>query len=114
MIHVVSSHLDEEIFENPLEFRWDRFQHDTAFQKYGKPVSLSASFHPFGGGHHLCPGQLLAKNEIKIYLLAMLSMFDLKLGDQVPELDIYYKSYIPSWSTQERYQNSVSFQKELI
>jgi hypothetical protein len=30
MIHVVSSHLDEEIFENPLEFRWDRFQHDTA------------------------------------------------------------------------------------
>ncbi|KAK9911377.1 hypothetical protein M0R45_035293 [Rubus argutus] len=54
-----SVHLDSEIYDNPLEFKPERWENYTP-----KP----ATFLPFGAGSRLCPGNDLAKLEIGIFL----------------------------------------------
>ncbi|WOL11731.1 3-epi-6-deoxocathasterone 23-monooxygenase-like [Canna indica] len=62
-----SVHFDEENYENPFEFspsRWDN-----------KGGINQSTFTPFGGGQRLCPGYVLAKVEISIFLHHFLTSF---------------------------------------
>ena len=53
---------------------------------------LSASWIPFGGGSHLCPGRHFAKHEIIIATAVFLSAYDIELteekGKKKPQVDL--------------------------
>ncbi|XP_055459126.1 cytochrome P450 7A1 isoform X1 [Psammomys obesus] len=86
-------HLDPEIYPDPLTFQYDRYLDEngkakTAFYKNGK--KLSCSYMPFGSGATMCPGRLFAVQEIKQFLILMLSYFELELVEshiKCPPLD---------------------------
>ncbi|XP_007947936.1 cytochrome P450 7B1 [Orycteropus afer afer] len=79
-------HNDPEIFEDPQEFRYDRFVEDgkkkTTFFKRGK--KLSHYIIPFGSGTSKCPGRYFAVYEIKHLLFALVTYFDLEIIDDKP------------------------------
>ena len=85
------NHRDPEIFENPTEYRFDRFFNHTQQQPQrtgvgvgggggvGGPVKFFKGGHeikyallPFGGGVSHCPGRLFALNEMRIVVLCFL------------------------------------------
>ncbi|XP_041847950.1 cytochrome P450 7B1 [Melanotaenia boesemani] len=86
-----SMHLDPEIYEEPQEFRFDRFVQDgrekTEFYKDGQ--KLRYYLMPFGSGSSMCPGRYFAINEIKQFVCLLLLYFDLQLedGQNRPALD---------------------------
>nr|XP_006003627.1 PREDICTED: cholesterol 7-alpha-monooxygenase-like [Latimeria chalumnae] len=78
-------HLDPEIYENPLEFQYDRFldktgKEKTTFYKNGK--KLKHYLMPFGSGTSMCPGRFFAINEIKQFLSLLLCYYDIELLDR--------------------------------
>lgn len=86
-------HLDPDIYDNPLEFKCDRFldengKEKTTFYKYGR--KLKTHLLPFGSGVSICPGRFFAINEIKQFLSLLLCYFDMELLDPsapTPPLD---------------------------
>ncbi|XP_072110789.1 cytochrome P450 7A1-like [Mobula birostris] len=77
-------HLDPDIYEDPLEFKYDRFldengKEKTAFYKNGR--KLKHYLLPFGSGVSICPGRFFAINEIKQFLSILLCSFDMELSD---------------------------------
>ncbi len=84
------THHDAELFENPAEYRFDRFVENGKpkrnFERRGERVRHYLM--PFGGGVSMCPGRHFARNEIKLTVAFLLSAFDLELTDTaVPALD---------------------------
>ncbi|KAM5314338.1 cytochrome P450 7B1 [Glossophaga mutica] len=79
-------HYDPEIFEAPEEYRFDRFVENgkkkTTFFKRGK--KLKYYLLPFGLGTSKCPGRFFAVNEIKQFLVVLLTYFDLEIIDDKP------------------------------
>ncbi|KAG7221022.1 hypothetical protein INR49_031193 [Caranx melampygus] len=86
-------HYDPEIYEDPCEYKFDRFldetgQEKTAFYRSGR--RLRYFYMPFGSGVTKCPGRFFAVYEIKQFLSLVLSYFDMELLDpaiKVPPLD---------------------------
>ncbi|KAM9321798.1 cytochrome P450 7B1 [Pholidichthys leucotaenia] len=84
-------HLDPEIYEEPQEFRFDRFVQDgqekTDFYKSGQ--KLKPYLMPFGSGSSKCPGRHFAVNEIKQFLALLLLYLDVEAeeGQGRPALD---------------------------
>lgn len=86
-------HFDPEIYEDPYEFKYDRFLEDngqekTTFCRRGR--KLRYFYMPFGSGVTKCPGRFFAIYEIKQFLTLMLLYFDMELLDpaiKVPPLD---------------------------
>lgn len=77
-------HLDPDVYEDPLEFKYDRFLDEngnekTAFYKNGR--KLKHYLLPFGSGVSICPGRFFAVNEIKQFLSILLCYFDIELLD---------------------------------
>ncbi|XP_069777538.1 cytochrome P450 7A1-like [Narcine bancroftii] len=77
-------HLDPDVYEDPLEFKYDRFldengKEKTTFYKNGR--KLKNYLLPFGSGVSMCPGRLFAINEIKQFLSLLLCYFDMELLD---------------------------------
>ncbi|XP_048865914.1 cytochrome P450 7A1 [Brienomyrus brachyistius] len=77
-------HMDPEIYENPTEFKFDRFldengQRKTDFYKNGR--KLRHFLLPFGSGVSECPGRFFAVNEIKQFLTLTLCYYDMELQD---------------------------------
>ncbi|XP_067833204.1 cytochrome P450 7A1-like, partial [Heptranchias perlo] len=77
-------HLDPEVYEDPLEFKYDRFldengKEKTTFYKNGR--KLKYYFMPFGSGVSMCPGRYFAVNEIKQFLALLLCFYDMELLD---------------------------------
>ncbi|XP_059837518.1 cytochrome P450 7A1-like [Hypanus sabinus] len=77
-------HLDPDVYEDPLEFKYDRFldengKEKTAFYKNGR--KLKHWLLPFGSGVSMCPGRFFAINEIKQFLSILLCYFDMELLD---------------------------------
>lgn len=72
-------HHDAEIFEAPEQFRYDRFlagpDGAPTFSKAGR--KLTVPLMPYGGGVSMCPGRHLANTEIKQFVAALLTRFDL-------------------------------------
>nr|XP_006634079.1 PREDICTED: cholesterol 7-alpha-monooxygenase-like [Lepisosteus oculatus] len=86
-------HLDPEIYEDPLTFKYDRYldengQEKTSFCRNGR--KLRHYYMPFGSGVTKCPGRFFAVHEIKQFLSTLLSYFDMELLDpneKIPPLD---------------------------
>lgn len=67
------SHRDPEVFEEPEQFRFDRFycaRGSKQFHKQGE--RLGFALMPFGGGETMCPGRFLALAEIKMLVTMLL------------------------------------------
>ncbi|XP_078396579.1 cytochrome P450 7A1-like [Cetorhinus maximus] len=86
-------HMDPEIYEDPLEFKYDRFldesgKEKTTFYKNGR--KLKHYLMPFGSGVSMCPGRFFAVNEVKQFLTLLLCYYDMELLDAsapTPPLD---------------------------
>jgi len=84
-------HLDGEIFENPTEFRYNRFldgeNEKTNF--YKDSVKVRNYLEPFGMGKHKCPGRFWAQTELKQIVILLLTFYDIELLDldDVPKRD---------------------------
>lgn len=86
-------HYDPEIYEDPYEYKFDRFLDENGQEKptfYRKGRRLRYFNMPFGSGVTKCPGRFFAVYEIKQFLSLVLSYFDMELLDpatKVPPLD---------------------------
>lgn len=86
-------HLDPEIYPDPLTFKYDRYLDENGKTKttfYSHGLKLKYYYMPFGSGATICPGRLFAVQEIKQFLILMLSYFDLELVEshvKCPPLD---------------------------
>lgn len=76
-----SLHMDPDVYEDPKIYKFDRFvengKEKTTFYKNGK--KLRYYLMPFGSGSTMCPGRFFAVNEIKQFLIFMITYFDMKL-----------------------------------
>ncbi|XP_028626199.1 cholesterol 7-alpha-monooxygenase [Grammomys surdaster] len=86
-------HLDPEIYPDPLTFKYDRYLDESGKAKttfYRNGNKLKYFYMPFGSGATMCPGRLFAVQEIKQFLILMLSYFELELVEshvKCPPLD---------------------------
>ncbi|XP_028328563.1 cytochrome P450 7A1 [Gouania willdenowi] len=86
-------HYDPEIYEDPFEYKYDRFlddqgQEKSVFHRDGR--RLRYFYMPFGSGVTKCPGRFFAIYEIKQFLSLVLAYFDMELLDpatKAPPLD---------------------------
>ncbi|CAL1375635.1 unnamed protein product [Linum trigynum] len=77
-LNAYALHTDPQLWEDPLEFKPDRFlgvEDDTKFDFQGN----NFQFLSFGSGRRVCPGQPLAVNTLKYVLATLLHSFDWKL-----------------------------------
>ncbi|XP_063407414.1 cytochrome P450 7A1-like [Mytilus trossulus] len=85
-------HKDPEIFENPDEYKYDRFV-DAKFYKYGKEVK-----NPVMAFGALCPGKKYAIVQSKWFLLSSMYSFDMELCDgesTQPDINYYGHEILP-------------------
>ncbi|KAL0296150.1 UNVERIFIED_CONTAM: cytochrome [Sesamum radiatum] len=69
--------MDPQVWENPSEFRPDRFLKDNAenFDYIGN----NFQFLPFGSGRRVCPGLPLAERMVMYLLATLLHSFEWRL-----------------------------------
>ncbi|KAL2018588.1 hypothetical protein VTK56DRAFT_558 [Thermocarpiscus australiensis] len=72
-----SMHYDPEVFDEPKQFRPERFLTPD-------PTFPRSAYRPFERGLRSCLGQTLAMNEMKVALLMLARWFDLELRDHNP------------------------------
>lgn len=85
-VAALGTHLDEENYEDPLEFKPWRFSEKR--KQEGESVrhqmaTPSLDFVFFGHGRSTCPGRFFAVNELKALMTYVLMNFDVKM-DKVP------------------------------
>ncbi|KAK0229999.1 cytochrome P450 [Armillaria nabsnona] len=95
----LSTHIDEENYEDPLEFKPWRFsekrkQEDERIRQYYM-TTLSLDFVFFGNGRPQCPGRFFAVNELKALMTHVLLNFDVKL-DKFPMSVWFYDTQWPN------------------
>lgn len=78
IIPVLGLQRDPEIYENPLEFRPERFKDSSNGNGNGKGLF----YIPFGDGPRNCIGARMGKLQTKIGLVALLTKFRFELVDQ--------------------------------
>ncbi|EPY83652.1 5-beta-cholestane-3-alpha,7-alpha-diol 12-alpha-hydroxylase [Camelus ferus] len=89
----LSVHMDPDIHPEPTTFKYDRFltpsgSRKVDFYKAGKKIHHYTM--PWGSGVSICPGRFLALSEMKLFVLLMVTHFDLELVDPdttVPPVD---------------------------
>ncbi|ALC45928.1 Cyp304a1, partial [Drosophila busckii] len=76
-------HLDSRVWDDPMEFRPERFLDSQGKLCLKKDVSF-----PFGAGKRLCAGETFARNMLFLLTAAMCQNFDFVLapGDTLPDL----------------------------
>ncbi|XP_077983162.1 steroid 17-alpha-hydroxylase/17,20 lyase-like [Glandiceps talaboti] len=63
-------HMDERQWDNPEEFRPERF-----LDEDGKPLPKPNSFLPFSAGRRVCVGEVLAKNELVLIFASLFQQY---------------------------------------
>ncbi|PPQ79520.1 hypothetical protein CVT25_003402 [Psilocybe cyanescens] len=96
-----ATHMDENKYENPKEFRGFRFaemREKEGESKQHQMISLSLDYGTFGIGKHACPGRFFAVNELKTMLAHVLLNYDIKLAndDRRPENFWFSGNCIPN------------------
>lgn len=71
-------HRDEDFYENPLEFRPERFIDSSNGHSKGKGIT----YMPFGDGPRHCLGMRMAKQNLAVGLSSMLAKFKFELVDE--------------------------------
>ncbi|KAJ3094116.1 hypothetical protein HDU96_001830 [Phlyctochytrium bullatum] len=74
LVGFLNTFYDEELFPNPEEFRLERFMVDHVDKKIPMDYSI------WGAGPRMCPGQHLAKLEMKVFLLELIRGFEIIKG----------------------------------
>jgi cytochrome P450 len=72
-------HRDKDIWEDPLDFKPQRFITDPK-------AARSKYFFPFGAGPRMCVGNNFAMAEMSFFLYSFLKAFQIKPTGQVPEM----------------------------
>ncbi|XP_072267256.1 cytochrome P450 7A1 [Pyxicephalus adspersus] len=86
-------HLDPQIYDDPLTFKYDRYLDENGKEKtnfFLKGKKLKYYYMPFGSGKTKCPGRQFAVHEIKQLMVLLISYFDMELVDKnskTPPLD---------------------------
>nr|XP_012625741.2 7-alpha-hydroxycholest-4-en-3-one 12-alpha-hydroxylase-like isoform X2 [Microcebus murinus] len=89
----LSVHMDPDIHPEPTAFKYDRFLNPDGsrkvdFYKAGKKIPHYTM--SWGSGLSMCPGRFFALSEMKLFVLLMVTHFDLELVDPympVPQVD---------------------------
>ncbi|XP_004676678.1 PREDICTED: 5-beta-cholestane-3-alpha,7-alpha-diol 12-alpha-hydroxylase [Condylura cristata] len=113
----LSVHMDPDIHPEPTTFKYDRFLNPNGtrkvdFYKAGKKIHHYTM--PWGSGVSICPGRFLALNEMKLFVLLMVTHFDLELVDPdtpVPPVDPHrwgFGTAQPSHDVRFRYRLRVN------
>ncbi|XP_036374002.1 cytochrome P450 7A1 [Megalops cyprinoides] len=77
-------HMDPEIYENPTEFKFDRYLDENGQKKmdfYKNGRKLKQFLIPFGSGASECPGRFFAINEIKQFLTLVIYHYEMELQE---------------------------------
>ncbi|KAL8164803.1 UNVERIFIED_CONTAM: hypothetical protein K2H54_007331 [Gekko kuhli] len=84
--------MDPEIYPDPKTFKYDRFVNPDGtrkeFYKHGK--KLRHYIMPWGAGRSMCPGRFFAVSEMKLFVILMVTYFEMELvnkEDKVPRVD---------------------------
>ncbi|KAK0230002.1 cytochrome P450 [Armillaria nabsnona] len=95
----LSTHTDEENYEDPLEFKPWRFSKKRSQEgegiRHSDMATLSLDFVLFGHGRPACPGRFFAVNELKALMSHVLLNFDVKL-DKFPTSVWFYDVQTPN------------------
>lgn len=89
----LSVHMDPDIHPKPTTFKYDRFLNPNGSRKmdfYKEGKKIHHYNMPWGSGVSICPGRFFALSEIKLFILLMVTYFDLELVDPdtpVPPMD---------------------------
>ncbi|KAJ6663999.1 hypothetical protein lerEdw1_008953, partial [Lerista edwardsae] len=82
-------HMDPEVYEDPKKYKFDRYiensKKKTSF--YKQEHKLKYFLMPFGYGSNMCPGRFFAMNEIKLFLVLLLSYFEVEIEEKEVALD---------------------------
>uniref|UniRef100_A0A8D0DTV1 Cytochrome P450 n=1 Tax=Salvator merianae TaxID=96440 RepID=A0A8D0DTV1_SALMN len=84
----VALHTNPEIYSDPHTFKYDRFLNPDGTKKefYKNGKKLKYYTLPFGGGTTMCPGRFFAVNEMKMFVIMMLTCFEMELVNAEEEL----------------------------
>lgn len=94
-IPVLGLHRDPEIYENPMQFKPERFLNSST----GSEKSNGLFYLPFGGGQRVCIAMRMGKVTTKASLAFILSKFKFELSDKKladKEIDFDPKHYLLS------------------
>lgn len=84
LLNIYAIHHDPEVWENPKEFKPERFLDENRNFDAGRAADLIA----FGIGHRVCPGEALARMESFIFTTRFIRSFKLlRDGDVLPDVD---------------------------
>ncbi|KAK0212154.1 cytochrome P450 [Desarmillaria ectypa] len=95
-----STHMYEENYEDPLEFKPWRFSDKRKEEGESirhQMVTTSLDYILFGNGRPACPGRFFAVNELKALMSYVLLNFDVKM-DKVPEAGWFLSDQFPNQS----------------
>ena len=88
-IPVKAIHTDPEIYENPLEYRPERFHPSEEQNRHPQ------SFLGFGDGPRNCIGLRFGRMQVRVGLITLLTKFKFSLSDITPEkLEISKHSFV--------------------
>ncbi|PBK90638.1 cytochrome P450 [Armillaria gallica] len=109
-VAALSTHTDEDNYEEPLEFKPWRFsekgtQEGKGIHQYYM-ATLSLDFVFFGNGRPACPGRFFAVNEVKALMSYVLLNFDVKL-DKFPTSVWIAETQLPNQSSKVLFRKRV-------
>ncbi|PBK90665.1 cytochrome P450 [Armillaria gallica] len=106
----LSTHTDEDNYEDPLEFKPWRFSEKGTQEGEGihhyYMATLSLDFVLFGNGRAQCPGRFFAVNELKALMSYVLLNFDVKL-DKFPTPVWLYEYQMPNTTSKVLFRKRV-------
>ncbi|PBK85903.1 cytochrome P450 [Armillaria gallica] len=112
-VHIVvaalSTHTDEDIYEDPLEFKPWRFSEKRKQEGEGfrhQMATTSLDFVFFGHGRPACSGRFFTVNELKALMSYVLLNFDVKL-DKFPTPVWHYEIQMPNTTSKVLFRKRV-------
>ncbi|XP_060103979.1 7-alpha-hydroxycholest-4-en-3-one 12-alpha-hydroxylase-like [Heteronotia binoei] len=84
--------MDPEIYPDPKTFKYDRFVNPDGTKKefYKNGEKLRYYNMPWGAGPSMCPGRFFAVSEMKLFVILMVTYFEMELvnkEEKIPPVD---------------------------